>query len=86
MPVCHYCSKNNLFTDVDVYKVREDIARKSFRSKAHRICDKCIDKYEKKHGITLTILKEYHSKTNPITISQRRFLKRKEWEVRKELK
>lgn len=64
MPVCHYCHKNNLFANVNVCQVKEDIAKRGFRGKSHRICGKCLLKYQDKYMIQLTIKKIYWSKSS----------------------
>lgn len=67
IPKCTICNKSNLFADVDVYTVKEDLDQ--YRevptgSKHHRICRTCLDTIEKQHNIILHVEYEYINKTN----------------------
>lgn len=69
MPKCALCGVNNLYSDIDVYTVKEDVDQyrkpKPTGKKRHRICRRCINNVEEKESkVTLHIVAAYMSKTN----------------------
>ena len=96
MPVCHICNKSNLFNkkEIEILRVKESLANTNFNP--HRICMKCLEKFEKKNNIQLTVLGYYAYKSKKfVKVSpnqlvrwqpQMRLLERKEREQRRLLK
>lgn len=46
LPVCHLCKKNNLYSDVVVYAVKENVGTTT--RPRYRICDICAHEYPTK--------------------------------------
>lgn len=63
MPVCHICRKSNLFNkkEIEILRVKESLHDTNWQP--HRICMKCMDKFEKLHNIRLTVLGYYPYKS-----------------------
>lgn len=63
MPVCHRCSKSNLFhnREIEIFRVKESLEDTNWQP--HRICGKCLEKYEKVNKVKLTILGYYPYKS-----------------------
>lgn len=63
MPNCHMCSKSNLFNskEIDIFRVKESLEDTNYQP--HRICMNCIEKFEKKNNVQLTILGYYPYKS-----------------------
>jgi len=94
MPVCHICNKSNLFSrkEIEIFRVRESLEDTNYCP--HRICMKCLEKYEKKNNVRLTVLGYYAYKSkkfvkvsSPNQVvrlqSQVRLLQRKDQEQRR---